>query len=156
MFPGGFPFYSNSCFEGIPLIKPASKAQKHQFRTKLSWDFVALCFRGNTKRELLPVFKSANIHGPKGFANFTCCRYRFLNTIVKIPDAWHKIQHPNVSFVLIMWPCFDLFTPTTLTAFGAAQLDIRQRYRQEIHRRYLPRAQNRTPAGLLQPQGSDY
>ncbi len=34
-------FISNSRFEEITLIKSATKAQKHQIRTKLSWDFVA-------------------------------------------------------------------------------------------------------------------
>lgn len=37
---------------GKPLI-PATKAQKHQTRTKFLWDLVPLWFRGILKRELL-------------------------------------------------------------------------------------------------------
>ena len=42
-----FPLWRNDA------LNPATKAQKHQIRTKFSWDFVAWCFRGNLKRELL-------------------------------------------------------------------------------------------------------
>ena len=60
-----FPVWRNDA------SKSATKAQKHQIRTKFLRDFVVWCFRGNPKRELLKVRRSqvASENRASGFEN---------------------------------------------------------------------------------------
>ena len=51
-----------------------------------------------SKTKFEQALKNANIHGQKGIANFIYIAALPVS-VVKVLDAWHKIQHPSVSFV---------------------------------------------------------
>lgn len=59
--------YSNSRFGWTNAKNSAAKTQKHEIRTKFSWDFVPSCLGGILKRELLDQCAISNGKPPVPF-----------------------------------------------------------------------------------------